>query len=309
MDTNSATLLAAVVGAVIGGPAGFFVERLVNRPRLKISYAETAYEDLYAFPSKITQNLLREPYFMDYVATQVTWSVKQRLTSGLFNKEELRQIYEFARHYMEVQNQGVDRIEKEFRPALDKGGDGVEALVPELETNYFQAYNASLSDDLQSKRDVTVKRLIDILNLSLKRTNLFRSWLNAFLQQTEDFIKRGRGTSDRMVVRISIGNSGYQSAIIQTEGRLRMGAATFRAPMQIASRPWESSQLRGTSQFYVVDSKAFLVLEFVLDENLNAKAELDHLRSNLQRGENTTFETFGIAGDSAASLTFRAVLD
>jgi hypothetical protein len=308
MDANSADILAALLGAVVGGPAGFFVERLVNRPRLRINYAETVFEDIYAFPGKITQNLLREPYFTDFVATQVTWSFKQRLTSGLFNREELRLLNDFSGQYMDRQSQTAERIEKEFLPALKKRGPEVEALVTELEGDYRQSYNLNLNDDLRSNRDATVGRLIDLFSLSLERTRLSHAWVDDFRKQIQVFLKQPHGTSDRLIVRISLGNSGYQSAVVKTEGRLTAGSRTFRTPLQTASRPWETSGSRGTSQFYVVESKSFVVLEFLVDENLNAPADLAALKQDLQPGADASFTLLDIARATAVSLSFRAVL-
>jgi len=304
VDANSATILAAILGAVIGGPAGFFIERLVNRPRLKISYAEAAYEDIYSFSVGIQQNMMRHVYFADFVGSQVSWSVKQRFTGNLFSREELRIIRELSQHYMELQNQLSDRIEKEYLPVLKQGDAGVDGLVAELETDYKQNYNAVLSDDLKQNREVVVSRLIALCNLSLARIDLARRWLDQFLKQVEEFLKHGRGTSDRIIIRISLGNSGYQAAIIKTEARLLVGDRTFRTPMQTASRPWESTETRRPSQFYVVEPKAFSVVEFLLDENLNARADLDQLREDLQRGVRVSLQTLGIAGDTAASHSF-----
>lgn len=305
MDANSATIIAAILGAVIGGPTGFFIERLVNRPRLKISYAEAAYEDLYSFPVEIQQNMMRHTSFIDFVAGQVSWSVKQRLTGNLFNREELRIARELGQHYKELQNQFSDRIKKDYLPTLNKDDGGVDALVPELEADYRQNYNAGLSDDLKKNRPETVRRLMELCDLTLSRIELARRWLDEFLEKVEEFLKRGRGTSDRIIVRISIGNSGYQAAIIKTEARLLVDdKAAFRTPMQTASRPWESAETRRPSQFYVVEPKAFSVVEFLLDENLNAKADLDQLKADLQRGVKVSLETVGIAGDTVASHSF-----
>jgi hypothetical protein len=309
VDSNSVTLLAALLGAVVGGPAGFFVERLVNRPRLRINYAETAYEDIYAFPGKITQNLLRETSFIDFVATQVTWSFKQRLTSGLFNREELRLLNDFAQQYMDWQSQATAKFENEFLPVLNKKGPEIEALVPELEGNYLQAYSgANLNEDLKSDREGTIARLVALCSLSRARTQLSHGWLDEFRKQIQVFLKQPHGTSDRVIVRISLGNSGYQSAIAKTEGRLGTGGRTFRTPLQTASRPWESTGSQGPSQFYVVQAKSFLVLEFLVDENLNAPADLNALKQNLQLGADATFSLVDIAGDTAASLKFHGVL-
>src|SRR5258708_29107917 len=73
-------------GAIVGAPAGFFLERLVNRARLKISYAETAYEDIYMFPEQVRQRMARHTDFIQFVSALVKWSLQQRLIGNLFTR-------------------------------------------------------------------------------------------------------------------------------------------------------------------------------------------------------------------------------
>jgi hypothetical protein len=49
-------------------------------------------------------------------------------------------------------------------------------------------------------------------------------------------------------------------------------------------------------------------LEFLLDENLNAKADLDKLRNELGRGAKATLAILGIDGATVAEQSFTATL-
>jgi hypothetical protein len=307
MDANAATIIAGILGAVIGGPAGFFLERMANRARLRISYAETAYEDVYSFPVEMQQNLLRLTNFIEFVEAQVRWSLRQRLAGNLFNREELRLLLEFGQHFADLQQKRRARVEN-ILPTLTKGGQEVEQLLPELESDYWEYYKSVLSDDLNANRDTTVRKLVDLHKLGLGRFELTGRWLNEFLKRAEEFLKQGCGTSGRVIARISIGNSGYQDAIVKTEAKLRAGDKTFRMPMQTASRPWELSETKGLSQFFVINPKSFLVLEFLLDENLNARADLEQLKQDLRRGLQVRLEAVGIGGRTAADHSFMAHL-
>jgi hypothetical protein len=307
MDANAATILAAILGAVIGAPAGFFIERLVNRARLKISYAETAYEDIYTFPLEVQHGASRVTTFIDFVDAQVKWSFRQRLIGNLFTREELRLTREFGQHFADLQQQSSERT-KEILPTLAKGREEVQRLMPEIEGDYQALNNSALSRDLDADPEGTVRKLMDSYQLSLRRTELISKLLDRFLGHVEKFLKEGRGTSGRVIVRISIGNSGYQDAIIQTEARLLASDKKFRLPLQTASRPWETSETKGPSQFYVISSRSFLVLEFLVDENLNAKADLDSLKSDLRRGAKATLQVLGMDGATFAAQSFTATL-
>jgi hypothetical protein len=309
MDANAATILAGILGAIIGAPAGFFIERLVNRARVKISYAETAYEDIYALPEDVQQNLVRMTDFVGFVDAQVKWSLRQRLLANLFTREELRLLHEFGQHFVDFQRKWSAKAQNEILPMLARGGNEVEPLIPELEGEYTAFYPSNnLSQDLRADASGTVSRLVHQYNVTLGRAKLMSGWLDQFLGHVEVLLKRGHGTSEHVIVRISIGNSGYQDAIIKTEARLLAVDEKFRLPMQTTNRPWETSETRGRSQFHVISPRSFLVLEFLLDENLNAKADLDKLRNELGRGAKATLAILGIDGATVAEQSFTATL-
>ena len=308
VDANAATILAGILGAIVGAPAGFFLERLVNRARLKISYAETAYEDIYMFPEEVRQRMARHTDFIQFVSALVKWSLQQRLIGNLFTREELRQLREFGQHFKDWREKTNARIEEEILPTLAAGGADVERLIPDVEADYNLFYPSKLSQDLRTDRINTVSRLVELYELHLSRFALSMAWLDEFLRHVDAFLKEGRGTSGRVIVRISIGNSGYRDAIIQTEAKLLVGDKIVRVPMQTASRPWETLETKGPSQFYVISPRSFLVLEFLVDENLNAKADLDKLRNELRRGVKATLTVLGIDGASVAGQSFTATL-
>jgi len=282
---------------------------LINRPKLRISYAEAAYEDKYSFPLETVQGLLSIADFLDFAGTLVKWSVRQRITANLFTLEELRHITEFGKRYFDYLQGLVATVDRDVLPGLERGGRDLDGQIPDLEATYVAIYkDRSLTDDLAADRPAALQRLINAEKTASARYKWKASRLREFLNLADESLKRGRGISDRVVIRVSIGNSGYQDAVINTEARVKAAGRTFKAPMQISSRPWDLSEARGLSQFYVLNPKAFLVLDFVLDENLNARADLDKLKSDLQQGTNVVFEAVKLGGETAASHSFRARL-
>jgi hypothetical protein len=260
-------------------------------------------------PEQVQTNLGRFADFVGFVDAQVKWSLKPRLLANLFTREELRLIHEFGQHFADLQRKWSARIQNEVLPMLARGGEEVERLATELEGEYASFYPSNnLSQDLHTDHDGTVARLVHLYNVMLSRITLGSGWLDEFLRHVGVFLKSGHGTSGKVIVRISIGNSGYRDAIIKTEARLLAGDKKLRLPMQTATRPWETSETKGPSQFYVVSPRSFLVLEFLVDENLNAKADLDHLRNELHRGVKATLEVLGIDGATVAGQSFTATL-
>jgi hypothetical protein len=314
MDTNAVTIIAAILGAVIGAPAGFGIERLANRPRLKISYAETAFEDIYAFPVDVVLGVARLPDFISFVNDQVNWKFNQRIEGNLFTHEELRLISEFGERYAGLLRQSSERIEWILKQ-LEEGQEQVGRCVPDLETEYNAYLNAflnsssSLSADLKKDPETTIKNFVEACNLQNSRFDLTRELSARFFGEVKKALDQGHGTSGRVIVRISIGNTGYQDAIIQTEARLLVGNKRFRLPLQTASRPWEASETKGPSQFQVISQRSFRVMEFLVDENLNAKDDLDKLKNELRRGVGATVNVLGIDGSIFAGLSFKATLD
>jgi hypothetical protein len=309
MDANAATIIAGFLGAVIAGPTGFFVERLINRPKLRISYAEAAYEDKYTFPAESVRGLLSIDDFLEFAGTLVKWSVRQRVTANLFTLQELRHITEFGKQYLDYLNALAETVDRDVLPDLERGGKDLDGQIPDLEPTYAAIYkDRSLTDDLATDHPAALQRLINAERTASARYKSKAGRLRDFLNLADESLKQGRGISDRVVIRVSIGNSGYQDAVINTEGRVKALGKTFKAPIQISSRPWDLSEARGLSQFYVLNPKAFLVLDFVLDENLNARSDLNSLKSDLQQGTNVVFEAVKLGGETAASHSFRARL-
>jgi hypothetical protein len=314
MDTNSVTIIAAILGAVIGAPAGFGIERFANRPRLKISYAETAFEDIYAFPTDVVLSVSRLPDFINFVNNQVKWEFNQRIFSNLFTHEELRLISGFGEHYAGLLRQSSERIEW-ILTQLKKGKEQVGPLVPELEAEYktyvgaFLNSNPSLNADLIKDPEATINSFAEACELQQRRIDLTGELSARFFGEVKKALEQGRGTSGRVIVRISIGNTGYQDAIIQTEARLLVGNKRFRLPLQIASRPWEESETKGPSQFQIISQRSFRVMEFLVDENLNAKDDLDKLKTELRRGADATVDVLGIDGSTFCKHSFKATLD
>ena len=314
MDTNAVTIIAAVLGAVIGAPAGFGIERFANRPRLKISFAETAFEDIYTFPADVVLSVGRLPDFIRFVDSQVKWEFNQRIAGNLFTHEELRLISGFGESYEGLLKQASERIEWILRQ-LKKGPEEVGRLVPELEAEYNTFLNAllnstsSLSADLKKDPGTTVSNFVEACELQKSRFALTRELSARFFAEVKKALEQGRGTSGRVIVRISIGNTGYQDAIIQTEARLQVANKRFRLPLQTASRPWEAAETKGPSQFQVVSQRSFRVLEFLVDENLNAKDDLDKLKNELRRGVDATVDVLGINGLTFCQHSFKATLD
>jgi hypothetical protein len=95
--------------------------------------------------------------------------------------------------------------------------------------------------------------------------------------------------------------------VIDTEASLKCDGVTFRLPIQVASRPWESDE-SVPSQFLVIDPKVFIVMDFLVDARLNAPANIDQLRTSLRRGAQLVFSVRGIGGGVVSERSFQGSL-
>lgn len=308
MDPTLAALLGSIGGAMIGGPIGFLFEKFVNRARLSIRYAETCYEDVISLPLDIVLKIGRYHAFVNFVESQVKWHFIQRIQGNLFSREELFVIQELGIHFFEYQQQILDRMRNDITSLNSGSEEDIQRLVAELHIDYQKCYNASLAHDISIDQTKTINKLSDLLGVTVTQFELGSNWLNAFLEEIGTYLKSDKGTSERIIVRVGIANNGHQNAVLQTEAQLKWSNKLFRLPIQIASRPWESEK-SGVSRYHIIESKTFHVLEFIVDERLNATADIDELKKHLKLSTDLLFQTVGIGDKILCEKRFRGMLD
>ena len=59
MDANTASIISGIGGGLVGAPVGYVVERIFNRPRLRIAYAHAGYEDIIMLSPPVQQKISR----------------------------------------------------------------------------------------------------------------------------------------------------------------------------------------------------------------------------------------------------------
>jgi hypothetical protein len=136
-------------------------------------------------------------------------------------------------------------------------------------------------------------------------------WLTAVIEECNGHIERERGTWDRLVVRVGIANRGIQDGLVASEAALLAPERTFRLPPKVNRRPWDiaSEDYGPVDASHVrLPARSFMVLDFIVDEKLNAPADVARLVGELKRGCKAKVTTHGLGRRVLASLVFSAEL-
>ena len=306
MDTNTVSIISGIGGGLVGAPVGYIIERVFNRPRLKIAYAHAGYEDIITLSLNVQQHILRYLEFVQFVAGQVKWAFQQRLVGNMFTREELRLVYDLSIRYLDQQKQMWEVVQGKFSMVTVSKIDS--QFLSEYETDYKQQFNSELRSDYKTSPNETVERLKDWYeNIMTSRWKLVFGWLEDFVNEVKNSLGKKTGSSDKIVIRIGVVNKGFQDGIVGAESVLDADGRHFRLPIHTAYRPWETEG-DSPQNYIIIKSKSLQVLEYVVDENLNARADIDKLREDLKRGLNVTLCVFGDGNRCAAKRTFFATL-
>jgi len=307
VDSNTAVIIGGVGGAIIGAPVGYFVQRFFNRPRIHIGYAETNYEDIVSLPADLQQRLMRYKGFIDYVENQVRWHFLQRVAGNMFTTDELRVVHELAVHFSDLEGQKLRLIEADIADV--KRTNTIDPrLVAELDTDYRKAYESTLAHDVNQDAQGTIQKVLSLLVMGVQMISIGLSWLGEFIDKAGNHLANPKPSTDKIVVRVGLGNQGFQDGVISTEARLKVRGKSYRLPMRLATRPWENESGKGPTNYSIIKSKSFQVIEFGVDQTVNAASDIQELRQWLKRGERVEFQVTGIGSKCAARHSFVASL-
>jgi len=95
---------------------------------------------------------------------------------------------------------------------------------------------------------------------------------------------------------------------VGAEASLKVGDLTFRMPLHTAFRPWETDGDASPQSYIIIKSKGLQVLDYAVDENMNAKNDIDKLRNCLIRGAAAEVSIFGTEQHCVAQRSFNATL-
>ncbi len=304
MDSNTAVIFSAILGGLIGGPIGYFVERTFTRPRLKIEYGDTRYEDLVSLPIDLQQKLTRISGFVNFVESQIKWQFTQRLNGNLFTKQELSLVRELATHWSEMQNIKKQRIERDKNVLYNNSENDLEKILSDWLIDYRNSYDSRPLMDMKNNHEETLKRIATLMEKGCRKIDLCNENMKELVNFSDNSISQRKGKSDRIIIRIGLSNNGLQDGIIQSEAILHLKSKKFRLPILHASRPWEVLENKELSQYVLVSARSFQVIDFVLDERLNAPADIEELKSQLRVGCTLKFDAKGINGASIMNFKF-----
>ena len=303
MDPGTAAILGSLGGAAIAGPVGYLFQRFMGRPRVNVEYAEVAYEDVVSLTPSVAENIGRYASFVAFVESQVKWHFIQRIHGNLFKREELRILQELGAHFLAYQRGILARVSRDMDTLQSGKPTDLQRLAAELSSDYGGVYGSHLPHDLQTSPDPTKQKLVNLLQHAKLQIEVASGWLDDFLKEVETFLDAKKGTSNRIVIRAGVANQGQQDGIVGSEATLLQEDRRYRLPIQLASRPWEGDSA-GPSRYHVLGPKSFKVLEFVVDERLNASADVDSLRERLATGTTLEFRLLGIGEKNVAARTF-----
>lgn len=304
-------IIAAIVGALLAGPAGFLLERFLSRPRIAVSYAKIGYEDVIALSQESQELLARHVSFMEWMDTQVPWKFKQSAQGNYFSSDEIRILYDLGTHYLGLQEALGDKM-KGIIAKLEGTAEEIARVLPEYMLDYHNVFGKQLAQDYAEDPVATVERLkAHYVALADNMSNLAIPLLRSLLTECQQHLTNGRGTSDRLTVRVGIGNRGVQDGLIEAEAALQAIGRSFRLPVKLTRRPWHTEDEEGgspDSSYIRLIAKSFKVLDFVIDDKLNARVDLEELIKELRSGTPTTFVAHGLGRREIASLQFKARL-
>jgi hypothetical protein len=305
VDANAVAMIGgSLAGGLIGAPAGFFIERFFTRPRVHVGHAEVCYEDGVSLPVQLQTDLLMFGHLMAYVDSRVHWGFERCVRGNFFTIQEFRVVHELALQYRDLQEQQRRRIDSDL---LALGGEQVDAaLLVRLAPVYREHYRSALMADLRAETQKTLVRVKEMMGNERTRSETEDAFVNSLIAELAKKLGPAREFSEHLIVRAAVGNQGYQDAIVATEARLVVGNKSFRLPLRLGSRT--SDQSHGSSIYSVIKAKSLQLIEYAVDESLNASADVTTLRQELKRHKKVKLQLFGLAGRVATTHGFDAVL-
>jgi hypothetical protein len=305
-------IIAAIIGALLAGPAGFLIERFLSRPRYVLSYARVEFEDVVVFSSESQEFLMRSPGFIEWMDNLVPWNFKRSALANYFSLYEVRTVRDLGRQFANGQEAVVKRVRAKMQLLDSDEINEIEKILSEFMLDYFQAFNRQVFEDYRKDPTGTVDQFKKHMREHYNNVeNIAIPFIHGLIAECQQNLDRGRGTSDRLIVRVGFGNRGIQDGLIEAEASLETVGKVFRLPVKLVNRPWSSEDQDGNGQdsnYLRLPPRSFRVLEFLVDEDLNAKADLDILRRALRRGAKAHLVIFGLGRRQVASIGFEARL-
>lgn len=315
MDSAVAAVVGSLGGAFIGVPMGYFVERFLKRPRLRVTRGKIAYEDLFSIPADVQQRMQKYGLFVRHVELLVQWSLRQRLAANQFKREELQILHEIGTRFRD--EQAVRNVQLEIHLTKAKSGNLGPEAIAELLGEYYDNFAGNLSLDYRTDSATAAERAVVLIQSRLADMEVTKEWLEAFLRSIRGVVRDGSrrspepgrvAQSERIAVHIEIANYGSQDAIISTEARLVVDAKQLRLSLATPTRPWESEGDWWSPNQLLIMARRPLALHYVVDLLLNASDDISRLREDLKRGAAVEFRALGIGGGVATRHSFRGTL-
>lgn len=305
-------IIAAVLGALLAGPAGFFIDRFFSRPRISLNYARIGYEDVIALTSEVHDILMQMENFVTWMDSQVPWNFKQCANGNYFTIDEIRIMRDLSRHYLSITRATVSRLEAFLTTFKSEDEEERFRAVIRFTEDYKKSFDGSIHEDYQNNPEMVIGRLKAYTEaLIMSNYQYVFPWFENLIAECDVHLERRRGTSNRLVVRVGIGNRGIQDGLIEAEASLNVAGRDYRLPVKPTKRPWDTEAEDGAaldSSFLRLPARSFRVLDFLIDENLNVPADLKELIPELRRGGRAQITTYGLGRKEIASITFSARL-
>jgi hypothetical protein len=292
---------------LIGAPVGYVVERIFNRPRLRIAYVHTGYEDIIMLSPSVQRNISRYNGYVDFMSGQVQWAFKQRLAGNMFTREELRLVFDPTVRFQESFKQiAADSAKKLAEAATGKIDT---QFIVGFESDYYNQLGRDLAADWKNEPEKTAQRIgFWLTDKFTPRSETQGKWLDEFVQEVKTLLEKKTGSSKKIVIRVGLGNSGFQDGVVSAEAKLKVKDLEFRLPLHTAFRPWEADGDASPQSYLIIKSKNLQVLDFVVDENMNAYNNIEELRGQLSRGVDADVVIFGTEKENVAKRSFTASL-
>ena len=128
------------------------------------------------------------------------------------------------------------------------------------------------------------------------------------INEVKSRLEKKIGSSDKIIVRIGLSNKGFQDGVVGAEATLEAEDLHFRLPLHTGYRPWETDGNASPQSYIIIKSRGLQVLDFAVDENMNARNDIEKLRESLNRGVNATVSIFGTEKHCVARRSFNATL-
>jgi hypothetical protein len=307
-------IIAAIVGALLAGPAGYLIERVLSRPRISINYARLEYEDIIALSPELHLKLIGLESFIQWMDSLVPWKFNQCVQANYYSRDEIRVFFDLGTAYLELQKANSESIHGHISKMEKATGDEAKRLLAEYIVDYKQVFDKQISQDFPQDPIGALARLKDHFGGLVENIdNQAIPLVKRVLDECEQQLSRDRGTSDRLIVRVGVGNRGIQDGILESKASMDAVGNIFELPIKLNRRPWQTGvEDDGAfdSTYIRLPARSFKVLDFQIDENLNAKAHVDKLIRESQRGSGTLAKFFahGFGKKNLVSIKFNAEL-